>query len=123
VPDWAPHSLLAAAAVIALVSTLVAVAAAAEQQDQNDDPAHIPTTEAVVTTIITHTDTSNFLMRLSMPLIPWYSAAPNWCGIFKLSIFVDKLLGVSVLPFVTFSANVYKVHHRKKGILCKPPNC
>ena len=70
---------LAAAAVIALVAAVVSVAAAAEQKDQNDNPAHIPTAETVIATKVTHKITSTFLIRLSMPLIPWYSAARIWC--------------------------------------------
>jgi hypothetical protein len=79
---WTPHFLYLAAAIviaIAAVAALITVAAAAEQQDQDDDPVHITATETAIATKVTHTITSTFLIRLSMPLIPWYSAGQNWC--------------------------------------------
>jgi hypothetical protein len=55
---------LAATVVVAIaaatIATVVTIAAAAEEQNQNDDPAHITATETVITTEITHTNTSTF---------------------------------------------------------------
>ena len=57
-PDWVPRFGLAAAAVVVAATTAVVTAAAAvqavvataaEQDQQDDDPAHIATTEAIVT--------------------------------------------------------------------------
>jgi hypothetical protein len=55
---------LAATVVVAIaaatIATVVTIAAAAEEQNQNDDPVHITATETVITTEITHTNTSTF---------------------------------------------------------------
>jgi hypothetical protein len=77
-----------AATVIGVVSAVIA-AAVAQQEDEDDDPAHITAAQTVVATEITHKNTSMFLMRPSMPLIPWYSCGRNWCKDLKLSIIVD----------------------------------
>ena len=105
VPDWAPHSLLSAAAA-GLALAAATITAAAQQQDQDDDPAHITAAETAITTKVTHINTSKILMRLSMPLIPWYSAKLIWCRIFLLSIIVDILSQPILLLFGTFSAMV-----------------
>ena len=121
-PGWAPHCpFLAAAAAIALAATGAPIAAAAQQQDQDNDPPNIATTEAVVTAKITHKDTSIFLMRLSMPLIPWYSAGRIWCS----KWFVDNcryFLRAAALHFPRFSAMIFRKTLQKEGILWKHTN-